>query len=385
MPSNGIERTQDADGRFQYFWKENAAQNTFLSVPNNVLKKNFNGEFTISFWTQDENMRDLDTTVYARRLISGGELLIQIGGVSSNDYMFSLTQGWPVPRLHSSTNVVNGQKTHWTFTRDSVRLTAGDSPTSGMTLRLYKNGLLIQQSSEPSSASPVITIDTEFVIGYIDDYSHFFKNKALQDFRIYNLNVNPSLIPSLVTYPDTCKTGESDGVSCPGLCLVPEGFQITSSGANLEPCPINTYNDGNSLACTPCPPGTYTARGELTAEAECECISGYERVAGVCSACSVGSYKAAAGDGPCYRRLVRGGVCDRIDWEREGLYSVCRGHVQANHREYGVFCLPCADHGIATGICFGQRMHVPRGLPRQLRHRVRVREQSGRAFGGHIK
>ena len=51
--------------------------------------------------------------------------------------------------------------------------------------------------------------------------------------------------------------------------------------------------------CTLCPPGTYTGRGELTAEAECECISGFERVAGVCSACSVGSHKAAAGDGPC--------------------------------------------------------------------------------------
>jgi hypothetical protein len=32
---------------------------------------------------------------------------------------------------------------------------------------------------------------------------------------------------------------------------------------------------------------------------ECECLPGYGRVAGVCSACAVGSYKAGAGDGAC--------------------------------------------------------------------------------------
>ena len=55
-----------------------------------------------------------------------------------------------------------------------------------------------------------------------------------------------------------------------------------------------------TLQCTTCPaPSTFSANEGLASITECQCVAGYERVAGVCSACSVGSYKAGAGNGPC--------------------------------------------------------------------------------------
>jgi len=94
-------------------------------------------------------------------------------------------------------------------------------------------------------------------------------------------------------------TAPKNEMSCPGLSAAPKGFQVTASGANIEPCSVNTLNNGSRLVCTSCPPGTYTGRGGLTSVAECECVAGFARVAGVCSACDVGSFKAGAGDGPC--------------------------------------------------------------------------------------
>jgi hypothetical protein len=78
---------------------------------------------------------------------------------------------------------------------------------------------------------------------------------------------------------------------------------VTSSGANLEPCPANQYNNGSAKACTTCPwPQTFTAGTGLTSVAQCACRPGYERVGGVggaCTACALGSYKEAAGDASC--------------------------------------------------------------------------------------
>ena len=87
--------------------------------------------------------------------------------------------------------------------------------------------------------------------------------------------------------------------SCPGLCRVPPGYEVTSSGANIKPCPANHYNDGSAKACTPCPAGTLTYETGLTHVASCACRAGYHRLSGLCTACELGSYKAEAGNGAC--------------------------------------------------------------------------------------
>jgi len=100
------------------------------------------------------------------------------------------------------------------------------------------------------------------------------------------------------TAPVSCVANQSDGTSCPGLCVAPAGFQVTASGANLEACPVNSYQDGSGVQCTPCPaPSTFTAHGGLASVAECACTAGHSRVGGVCVACEVGSYKAPVDSG----------------------------------------------------------------------------------------
>ena len=87
---------------------------------------------------------------------------------------------------------------------------------------------------------------------------------------------------------------------CPGLCRAPAGYGVTSSGANLAPCGANTYNNGSAKACTTCPwPQTFTTATGLTDVAQCACRPGYQRVAGVCTACVLGSYKNSTGDAAC--------------------------------------------------------------------------------------
>jgi hypothetical protein len=82
---------------------------------------------------------------------------------------------------------------------------------------------------------------------------------------------------------------------CPGLCRAPAGYAVTSSGSSLEPCPANQYNNGSAKACTTCPwPQTFTTATGLTDVAQCACRPGYQRVAGVCTACEVGKYKTVA-------------------------------------------------------------------------------------------
>jgi hypothetical protein len=112
--------------------------------------------------------------------------------------------------------------------------------------------------------------------------------------------------PTTSTTPSPTTTTPAPTASttlCPGLCRAPAGYKVTSSGMNLEPCVANSYNNGSAKACTACPwPQTFTAGTGLTSVAQCACRPGYERVGGVngiCTACTLGGYKADAGDGAC--------------------------------------------------------------------------------------
>jgi hypothetical protein len=70
---------------------------------------------------------------------------------------------------------------------------------------------------------------------------------------------------------------------------------VTSSGANLEPCGANAYNDGSAKACTTCPwPQTFSPNASLTSVAQCACRPGYERVGGAGGADSIGGRIGAA-------------------------------------------------------------------------------------------
>jgi len=155
----------------------------------------------------------------------------------------------------------------------------------------------------------------------------------------------------------TCAARESDGTSCPGLCVAPAGFQATAWGANVEACPANAYQDGSGVQCAPCPaPSTFTAHGGLASVAECACTAGHSRVSGVCVACAAGSYKAAPGAGTCVLCVgdtttqepgstsLAECVCD-ADFEL--VNAVCRRCVApaAKHHPGNEACISCGVGG----------------------------------------
>jgi hypothetical protein len=110
-----------------------------------------------------------------------------------------------------------------------------------------------------------------------------------------------SLVNATTCYAcDNGGAGSGSKTSCPGLLRAPAGFEAVVGTQGIRACPPNHFQDGTSNACTECPqPSTYTAQGGLTGPAQCVCAEGYERTAGVCTACDTLSFKPGSGDGPC--------------------------------------------------------------------------------------
>jgi hypothetical protein len=71
---------------------------------------------------------------------------------------------------------------------------------------------------------------------------------------------------------------------------------VAVSSDNIEPCPANHYNNGSAKACTLCPAETLTYETGLTDVADCVCRAGYNRLACVCTAGELCTYKAEPED-----------------------------------------------------------------------------------------
>ncbi len=85
---------------------------------------------------------------------------------------------------------------------------------------------------------------------------------------------------------------------CANLCRAPAGYEVAVSGSTILSCPANHFHNGTGMLCTRCPsPSTFSADIGLTSVSACHCSAGFHRVAGECTACEHGSYKAEIGDG----------------------------------------------------------------------------------------
>lgn len=100
-------------------------------------------------------------------------------------------------------------------------------------------------------------------------------------------------------------TDSTSKTDCSGLCQAPPGYQITTSGSNLEPCPSNTFNYGSLTQCLTCPSvSTYTSLTGSTSLLNCSCTAGHSRGTSpdnnhICLPCAQGSFKSTTGDSPC--------------------------------------------------------------------------------------
>ena len=83
---------------------------------------------------------------------------------------------------------------------------------------------------------------------------------------------------------------------------LPSGCQITSSGANVQLCPANSYQNGFALTCQSCPVGSSTNTSGNTNIFACACRVGYtlDRPGiGACKPCDVAKFEAVPGPGVC--------------------------------------------------------------------------------------
>jgi len=168
-----------------------------------------------------------------------------------------------------------------------------------------------------------------------------------------------------------CDAAASDGTTCPGLCASPEGYQTTPSGANLEPCPANAYNDGSFLTCQLCPAGSSTPAVGSTRETVCVCHAGYFRRTagqGACEPCDLHTFKTDPGDAVCtacplHEETLLAGSAMAADclcvagYERTG--SLCVECVGSEKLFTGdQMCLSCpANAHLAPGT--GASTHAP--------------------------
>ena len=127
----------------------------------------------------------------------------------------------------------------------------------------------------------------------------------IDDFRIYHRGLTAREVQTVHKQRDpyeVCGATESNGTTCPRLCRVHAGYELTPSGANTKPCPANSYQDGWGVHCVPCPLGTSTNATGNENMAACECDPGYAREIsdqGKCELCESGKFKAAHGTAPC--------------------------------------------------------------------------------------
>lgn len=139
---------------------------------------------------------------------------------------------------------------------------------------------------------------------------------------------------------ETASVESASHTTCPGLCVAPAGYRVNAAGNNVEPCPVNHYQDGSAANCTKCPsPETYSSEGGLTSVTECECRPGYTRVGDTCTACGTGTYKAESGDGPCIS------CGDNADTAGDASDSVLDCLCQPGYTQSGDQCVACVEGG----------------------------------------
>ena len=245
LTSSGIEQKTNSDGTYYYYWKSNAVSNNFLSIPNDVIKLMGANGHSIAFWSQDNKVDDNDFTVMCG---PNGAGFIKIHTPWADGKVYYILGDLTNSAVsESAASLTNSDKTHWVFSRTNVA-------NGKMILSIFKNGVQLVSGPEKTALSVTGATNYPVYIGYNIDGTVQFKDKTIEDFRIYDKPITAAEITALYqrlsVQVNMCFQSASNGTNCPALCHAPVGFQTTSSGANLEPCPVNTFNNGSRLACT---------------------------------------------------------------------------------------------------------------------------------------
>ena len=215
-----------------------------------------------------------------------------------------------------------------------------------------------------------------------EDSTHHLQGQTLESSCICQQGHIPSATADL--YCESCSDGDlkssfnnfdgetvcydchtsTNGLTCSNILVeaVPAGMGVTNE--NIFECAAGTWNDGLYLTCQDCPT-TITNSGPAgaTAESDCYCAAGYERINNVCTACRVGAYKQNVGVGLCQdcaagfttfataSNLANDCVCAQdFGWDASTCASCDSiSTLHFKHIVGNVACIECPENGVYTG------------------------------------
>ena len=182
IASNGIERLDGYNAQYRYHWKSDAASGNYISVPGNILQSLYENGHTICFWARDASTSDSDYTVVATNSNGeGSDIYIRMHAPWSNNnaYYDNGNGAGNYGRLNGASGIGTNELVFWTFTRENISSTQ-------MILKIYKNGVMFLSGTYTRYDFTNASSSSIFYIGYNTTSSFIFKNKSLEDFRIYD-------------------------------------------------------------------------------------------------------------------------------------------------------------------------------------------------------
>ena len=143
------------------------------------------------------------------------------------------------------------------------------------------------------------------VLSAFRDYQIKDARHKMDDLRFYSRALSQYEVRNAFRQRDVnaiCGLTVSSGTTCPRLCSVSAGYELTASGANVQLCPVNTYHNGFALNCQSCPLGSSINISGSKDISACVCAPGYSRTTpGIssCKPCPAGTFKSVSGQGVC--------------------------------------------------------------------------------------
>ena len=259
MQTNGIQQVPGSHANHAYFWPDDEINSNFVSVPSGIIQAIDDNGYTLSFWMIDHQVTDNDM------LIMSGLGSIDSFSQSNGGYFIKIYAPWantqivfdnyngPVDRHRIQVSCVwcieNSKLTFMSFTRENI-------DADNMKLRIYKDAVLLHEEVKPltmfTNADPAQSV---FFLGFDHDAIWRFRDKSLEDFRIYDRALTAEEIAAIHAGDFSSSEESSECEACtPGF--------FSASGTTCEPCAPGTIStDHNAIQCQPCDSSSMSFRG----------------------------------------------------------------------------------------------------------------------------
>lgn len=267
MQAGGIQQIVGGATDTSYLWPEDTLHGNFLTVPSEIFFRLDDVGYSIAFWMIDHKITDNDM------LVMSGLGAIDTFASSNSGYFIKIYAPWAngvvyfdnynadsdQHRVSAAAGIVAGQLTHMAFTRENI----GDTE---MKLRVYRDSVQILEETKPitmfSNADPAQSV---FFIGYDIDANWLFRDKSLEDFRIYDRALTAAEVAAIYA-GDTMASSttiESAEPSASGACIGCLPGHASSNGTACVACRPGEYAAlANATFCAPCGTGEQSFRGD---------------------------------------------------------------------------------------------------------------------------